>query len=58
MNKHKQNLKNFKSWLRDIKYDTEFRNIKLKNWHNNNMEKMKIFFEKCSKKRKNDNINI
>lgn len=52
MNKNKQNLKNFKSWLRDIKYDTEFRNIKLKNWHNNNMEKMKIFFEKCTKKRK------
>ena len=28
------------------------RNIKLKNWHDNNMEKMKILLEKCTKRKK------
>ena len=56
MNTIKQNSKNFDSWIQNIKLDTEMRNIKLKNWHDNNMEKMKILLEKCTKRKKVQNM--
>ena len=48
-------LKNFKSWIKDIKFKIKSNNIKLRNWHENNMENFKRGWEKfisCGRKPK------
>ena len=48
-------LKNLKSWIKDIKFKIKSNNIKLRNWHENNMENFKRVWEKfvnCGKEPK------
>ena len=46
-------IKNFKSWILDIKFKIKSNNIKLKSWHERNMYNFKRGWEKfvnCGKK--------